>query len=411
MGAPPCPVNLGAVFAQANQLSDTMQYVYLDHAATTPLREEVVAVMDPYLRERFGNPSSVHRWGREASAALEEARAELARAIDARPSEVRFVRGGTESDNLAIIGGVRGLRRADSTTKPVVIVSAIEHSAVLEPAEWLHERGEAEMRVAPVGPDGMLDLPAVLAGLGGRPCIVSTMWVNNETGIRLPIHDVVRRCSELSSRGVVHSDASQALGKVPVSVEDATVDLLTGTGHKLGGPRGSGFLYVREGVRVEPILHGGGQERALRPGTEDVAGAVGLARAVRLAVDDLERSSTRMRELTERLEARLSASIPGLRINGQAAPRGPHVVSLGLPGIEDGAAFLMALDLEGVAASGGSACHSGAPGGSHVIAALYGRDDGLATVRLSVGRDTSSDDVDRAAEIVSSVWARAGGNP
>ena len=187
---------------------------------------------------------------------------------------------------------------------------------------------------------------------------------------------------------------------------DSDVDLLTATGHKLGGPRGCGVLYVKDGVEVEPLIFGGGQERALRPGTEDVAGAVGLAEAIHLAVAELETSATRLRSLRDRMEARLVDRIPGLRVNCGNAARTPHILSLGLPGIDDGAAFLMALDLEGVAASGGSACHSGAAAGSHVIEALYGSNDPLITVRLSVGHDTTESDVARGADAVGTVWAR-----
>ena len=381
-----------------------MSTVYLDHAATTPLREDVLAAMEPYLSTTFGNPSSSHRWGQEAAAALEDARARLATAIGASPSEVRFVRGGTESDNLALIGGARALVRAHTPETPVVLVSAIEHSAVLEPAEWLHMRAEAEMRVIPVAVDGTLDLQSVSADLAARPFLASVMWTNNETGLLLPIDHVVSWAQGLG--GIVHTDASQALGKVSIDVAESRVDLLTATGHKLGGPRGCGLLYIRAGVGVEPLIFGGGQERSLRPGTEDVAGAVGLAEAVHLAVADLAVSSARMTAMRDRLQARLVDQIPGLRVNCEDAHRAPHVLSLGIPEVIDGAAFLMALDLEGVAASGGSACHSGAMAGSHVIAALYGADDPLATVRLSVGRRTTEADVDRGAEVMSAVWHR-----
>lgn len=394
-----------------------MSTAYLDHAATTPLRDDVVDAMAPYLSTTFGNPSSSHRWGREASAALEHARARVASALGARPGEVRFVRGGTESDNLAVIGGVRALASrakatatpAEPAARPVILVSEIEHSAVLEPAGWLHERGEAEMRRVAVGPDGTLDLTSVSDGLGGRGSLISVMWVNNETGLLLPVDDVVHWAEGHAT--VVHTDASQALGKVPVDLRSSPVDLLTATGHKLGGPRGSGVLYVRDGVDVEPLIFGGGQERALRPGTEDVAGAVGLAVAIDCAVADLEPTARRMAERRDRLQARLIERIPGLRVNSVEGPRAPHVLSVGVPGIDDAAAFLMALDLEGVAASGGSACHSGATGGSHVIAALYGPDDPLATVRLSVGRGTTDTDVDRGVEAVATVWSRLRSDP
>ena len=379
-----------------------MSNAYLDHAATTPLREEVVAAMEPYLTARFGNPSSAHRWGQEASAALEGARARLASAIGARPSEVRFVRGGTESDNLAIIGGTRALAREGGM--PIILTSAIEHSAVLEPAEWLESRGEAELHVLPVTPTGDLDLKSDVADLEDRPSLASVMWANNETGVLLPVDEVVSWAR--MSGTVVHTDASQAVGKVPIDLGDVGVDLLTATGHKLGGPRGCGVLFVRDGIEIEPLIFGGGQERALRPGTEDVAGAVGLAEAIHLAVHDLETSGPRMAALRDRLQGRLVDAIPGSRVNCGDAPRAPHVLSLGLPGVRNGADLLTALDLEGVAASGGSACHSGAAAASHVISALYGSDDPYATVRLSVGRATTEEEVDRGATVLAEVWGR-----
>ena len=385
-----------------------MSNVYLDHAATTPLREDVLAAMEPYLSATFGNPSSSHRWGQAAAAALEDARARLATAIGASPSEVRFVRGGTESDNLALIGGVRAMAKTNPPRTPIVLVSAIEHSAVLEPAEWLHKRAEAEMRVIPVAIDGTLDLLSVSMDLAARPFLASVMWANNETGLLLPIDHVVSWAKELG--GIVHTDASQAVGKVRIDVAESGVDLLTATGHKLGGPRGCGVLYVQAGVEVEPLIFGGGQERSLRPGTEDVAGAVGLAEAIHLAVADLAVAGARMAAMRDRLQARLVAQIPGLRVNCADGQLAPHVLSLGIPEVIDGAAFLMALDLEGVAASGGSACHSGAMAGSHVIAALYGTDDPLATVRLSVCRGTTEAAASVVPEVVTAVWHRLRSN-
>jgi cysteine desulfurase len=381
-----------------------MTAVYLDHAATTPLRDEVRAAMDPYVSEAFGNPSSLHRWGRAASAALEDARAELAAALGARPSEIRFVRGGTESDNLAVIGSCRATRA--NGTRPTLVVTRIEHSAVLEAAEHLREADEAALRWIDVAPDGSLDLDA-LGHDPGEGATVSVMWANNETGLVLPVADVAE--VTVARGATLHSDASQAIGKVPVRVDDVPVDLLTGTGHKISGPRGTGFLFVREGTPLSPLLYGGGQERALRPGTEDVASAVGLARAVRLAVDEQAAFTQRVGRLRARLEAGLLSALEGVRVNCAEGPRTPHVSSIGLEGGIDGAALLMALDLEGVAVSGGSACHSGAGKGSHVIAALYGEDDEAATVRFSLGRTTTEADVDRGVAVTTTVVRRLRG--
>lgn len=383
-----------------------MDTVYLDHAATTPLRDEVAEAMRPYASEIFGNPSSLHRRGREAHGALEAAREEVAEALGARRSEIRFVRGGTESDNLAVLGSCRA-KRATAGGPVALAVSAVEHSAVLEAARHAEASGDATVTELAVSREGALDTGTLGRLARGGLATVSVMWVNNETGIVLPVEEVVETAK--GSDVTVHTDASQAVGKVPVSVRDVPVDLLTATGHKLGGPRGTGILFVREGTELAPLIFGGGQERGLRPGTEDVAGAVGLATAIRLAVAELETTADRMTALRSRLEARLARAVDGLRVNCADGPRAPHVSSVGIPGVTDGEALLMALDLEGVAVSGGSACHSGATKGSHVIAALYGDDDPMATVRFSFGRDSTEEDVDRAVAATAEVVGRLRG--
>lgn len=380
-----------------------MDAVYLDHAATTPLRDEVAAAMRPYGSEIFGNPSSLHARGREAHAALEGAREEVALALGARRSEIRFVRGGTESDNIAIIGSCRAKRRAGGRPGPLA-VSAIEHSAVLEAARHTEAVGDATLTELDVSPAGEVDIDTLTRVARGGPATVSVMWVNNETGLVLPVDEVARVAG--GADVTIHTDASQAVGKVPVSVRDVPVDLLTATGHKLGGPRGMGILFVREGTTVSPLLFGGGQEHGLRPGTEDVAGAVGLAAAIRLAVEEQEETMSRLSALRTRLESGLRAVIDGLRSNCAEGARAPHVSSIGIPGVLDGDALLMALDLEGVAVSGGSACHSGASKGSHVITHLYGDDDALTTVRFSFGRETTEGDVDRAVTATATVVGR-----
>ncbi|NJD18023.1 MAG: cysteine desulfurase [Gemmatimonadetes bacterium] len=378
-----------------------MDPLYLDHAATTPVRPEVRAAMEPHLDRVFGNPSSLHRWGREAAAALAEARAACADALGARFSEIHFVRGGTESDNLAVLGRVARLR-ADGHT-PTVAVSAVEHAAVLSAAAQATARGAGRLETLSVAPDGSLDLDCLDRALALAPTVVSVMWVNNETGMVLPVEEVAERCR--AAGATCHTDAVQAVGKVPVRVDAVPLDLLTATGHKLQGPKGTGLLFCREGTWLSPLLHGGGQERALRPGTEDVAGAVGLATALRLAVSERETEAARLAALRARLERDLTALVPGVRVNAGPAPRAPHITSVAMPGV-DGASLLIALDLEGLAVSGGAACHTGASSGSHVIAALYGAEDPHATVRFSLGASTTSDDVARAARIAAQVVSR-----
>lgn len=378
-----------------------MNAVYLDYAATTPVRDEVLEAMEPFANDRFGNPSSMHRWGRAARAALDDARATIAEAIGARPSEIIFVRGGTESDNLAVFGAHETLSGADPAS---VAVSAIEHSAVLEPARRIEETGAGRCVVLGVSPEGSLDLERLERTADAAPTLASVMWANNETGMTLP---VAAAASIVHDRGgLIHSDACQALGKVPVDVRAVPVDLLSVTGHKIHGPKGAGFLFVRSGRSIQPRVFGGSQELAIRPGTEDVAGAVGLATAVRLAVAELNAHADRLASLRDRLESRLSERVSGLRVNAAGAPRAPHVSSIGVSGVEDGSALLMALDLDGVAVSGGSACHSGSGQASHVISALYGPDDAYATIRFSFGRGTKISDIDHAVDVVASVLDR-----
>jgi cysteine desulfurase len=326
--------------------------------------------------------------------ALEDARGELAHAIGAKPTEVFFVRGGTESDNLALLGWLES-HSADGST-PTIAVSALEHHAVLHAAESAQRSGRAQVVKLHVSLDGKLSPDALRVALTNQPALVSVMWVNNETGMILPVSEIAQAVAETGS--TMHTDAAQALGKVAVDLRHVPVAMLSATGHKLQGPKGVGLLFVREGTTLAPLYHGGGQERGLRPGTEDVAGAVGLALAVRLAVSEREKEAERLCTLRDRLGRELLARIPGSRVNAGLALRAPHVLSVGISGIRDGAALLMALDLEGIAVSGGSACLSGAAKRSHVMAALYGESDDHATIRFSVGHSTTEEDVERAAD-------------
>jgi cysteine desulfurase len=378
-----------------------MEPIYLDYAATTPVREEVRDAMAPCLAGTFGNPSSIHRWGRAADDALEGARSEIAAALGARPREILFVRGGTESDNLGLLGWCRA--QWDLGARPTLVVSAIEHHAVLASADAAAAQGARVERVA-VSPHGEFDADAARSALAEGPALASVMWVNNETGMQLPVAEVVELARARSA--LVHTDAAQAIGKVPVDVGEVPVDMLSATGHKIYGPKGAGLLFVRDGTPLAPLLHGGGQERRLRPGTEDVAGALGLATALRLAVDEQRAEAARLAALRDRLAARLDASLVGLRINAGGAARAPHVLSIGVEGIEDGSALVMALDIEGVAVSGGSACSSGASQSSHVIRALYGSADRRGTVRFSFGRGTDEAAVERAARVTCDVVAQ-----
>ena len=377
-----------------------MSSIYLDHAATTPIRSEVREGMMAVLDGDFGNPSSAHGWGRRAAARLEEAREKVAQAVGADRSEIYFVRGGTESDNMAILGHAEAVRGRGGT--PFAAVSAIEHKAVLGAAAEVANRG-GRWSTIPVYSDGTLDMEVLDTTLADGASIVSVMTVNNEVGIHLPIEDVAERTR---AHGVVfHTDAVQALGKVPVSVQDIPIDLLSLTGHKIYGAKGTGVLFVRRGVEINPLIFGGGQERALRPGTEDVAGAVGMSIAVDLAVQEQESEATRLRGLRDLLQSRLESGINGLRIHGDVATRAPHILNVGIPNV-DPEALLAGLDLEGIAASAGSACESGAQTASHVLQALYGRLEGVAALRFSPGHSTTENDVIRAAEATLTVLER-----
>ena len=385
-----------------------MPSIYLDHAATTPIRPEVREGMMAILDGDFGNPSSAHRWGRRAAARLEQARERVAEAIGADRSEVYFVRGGTESDNMAILGHAGAVRRRGDA--PFAVVSAVEHKAVLSAAHEVGERG-GRWSTLPVYADGTLDLDALDMALADGASIVSVMTVNNEVGIHLPIETVMERTR--AHGAVFHTDAVQALGKVPVSVEDLPIDLLSLTGHKIYGAKGTGVLFVRRGVELTPLIFGGGQERTLRPGTEDVAGAVGMSIAVDLAVQEQESEADRIRGLRDLLQSRLESGIAGLRIHGDVPNRAPHILNVGIPNV-DPEALLAGLDLEGIAASAGSACDSGAQRASHVLEALYGRLQGVAALRFSPGHATTEDDVIHAAdatlrvlELIRSVEVRA----
>tara|TARA_B000000460_G_scaffold165065_1_gene117166 strand:+ start:3817 stop:4977 length:1161 start_codon:yes stop_codon:yes gene_type:complete len=378
-----------------------MKAVYLDHAATTPIRNEVREAMEPYLSESFGNPSSLHRWGREASAALEDARATVAEALCANPQEIYFTRGGTESDNLAVLGCCGFMKTHEK--RLTLVVSAIEHSAVLDPAKLVTEWQGVDLVILPVSQDGVLDQELLKLALESGPTVVSLMWVNNETGLVFPVGEISSLVNELG--GTIHTDAVQAIGKIPVSVRESSIHLLTASGHKIHGPKGTGILFVRSGVDLVPLLHGGGQERALRAGTEDVAGAIGFARSVQLAVEEQQQLCKRLTALRAVLERRLLELIPRLRINMRDANRASHISSMAIDDI-DGEDLLAALDLEGIAASGGSACESGSTQTSHVITALYGEDNSAATVRFSLGRETTEQDIEQTILKLTSTVAR-----
>src|SRR5947199_606201 len=330
----------------------TKRVTYLDNAATTPVRPEVLEAMLPYLgKEAFGNPSSAHRFGRAARAGIEEAKRAIAEAVGAEPNQVVFTSGGTEADNLAIIGAALAARDRDGPFR--VAVSAAEHKAVLAAAHAVKHLGGEEV-ILPVSASGVVDSGALDAVLAEGVALVSVMWVNNEIGTVQPVAELASRCCDAppAPSGVLfHSDAVQAFGKLPVSLRDVKCALLTISGHKIGAPKGIGALIVRDRKAVEAIIHGGGQQFGIRPGTENVAGAVALGRAATLAAEERPATAERLAALRDALAARLRAAVPDLVVHGEAAPRAPHVLNVGIPGA-DSEALLMHLDLAGVAASG-----------------------------------------------------------
>jgi len=358
--------------------------------------------MLPYLTDQaFGNPSSAHRFGRAARAGIEQARREIAQAVGAEPNQVIFTSGGTESDNLGIVGAALAAR--DRGLNMCAAVSAIEHKGVLAAAHAVCHLGGREI-ILPVDAGGRVDLEALSAALAQCPGVVSVMWVNNEVGVVQPIREIAERCREA---GVTfHTDAVQAFGKVPLSLQDLPCTLLTISGHKIGAPKGIGALIVRERKAVEAIIHGGGQQYGIRPGTENVAGAVGLGRAAQLAAAEQAEEAERLTRLRDRLAERLKAAVSEIVINGEGSARAPHVLNVSVAGA-DGEALLMHLDLAGVAVSSGSACSTGSVEPSHVLIAMgVPRELALAAIRFSLGRQSSEADIDRAAQVMPEVVAK-----
>ncbi|GGZ81919.1 cysteine desulfurase family protein [Streptomyces echinoruber] len=373
--------------------------VYLDHNATTPVDPRVVEAMLPYLTDRFGNPSSAHAYSTGPRAALARARRQVAGLIGARAGEIVFAGSGSEADNLA----VRGAVLAAGADRPHVVTQVTEHPAVLETCRALQRWHGVEVTCLPVDGDGLVDPAALAAALTERTVLVSVMAANNETGALQPVADLARTAR---ARGALfHCDAAQAAGKIPLDVDELGVDLLTVVGHKMYAPKGVAALYVREGVALEPLVHGGGQERGLRAGTENVALAVALGTAAELAARELAAGGhDRVRELRDRLHTRLTEALPGrVHLNGPAEHRLPNTLNVSIDGTL-GPELLAAVPE--VAAATGSACHSGDPAPSPVLRAM-GLDDARArsALRLSLGRWTTPADVDTAARLLTAAAA------
>lgn len=369
------------------------QRIYLDHAATTPVRAEVIEAMLPHFGQNGYNASSVHAEGRAARAALDDARDRVARCLGAKSKEIVFTGGGSEADNLAVIGVARALRSRGRH----LVSTVAEHHAVLHSLSALRDEGW-EVTLLAVDRDGRVSPDEFASALRADTVLASVMYVNNEVGTVQPIAQLAAAAHE---RGVLfHTDAVQAAAYLPLDPGKLGVDLLALAAHKFYGPKGTGLLYVRDGTPIVPIIHGGSQEFAKRAGTENVAGIVGLATALELALDERTEAAARIAALRDRFEARVLGRIPDVRVNGGRGPRAPHISNLGFLGIAS-EQLLMRLDLEGIAVSAGSACASGTIEPSHVIAALGLPEEWTrGVIRFSLGRATTEAQMDRVAEVL-----------
>ncbi len=377
-----------------------MDPIYLDHNATTPVEPEVVDAMQAYFGRRFGNASSVHQFGRDAKVALETAREQIAAFINCEPSELFFTSGGTESDNIAVLGTAFQWQ----AKKNHIIVGSTEHHAVLEPAEWLHHKHGFGFDKLPVDREGFTSPDSLRQLMTDQTFLVSVMHGNNETGAIQNLTALTEVCRE---RNVLfHTDAVQSVGKVPVDVKKLGVDLLSLTGHKIYGPKGAGALFVRQGVKITPLFYGGSHEKKRRPGTENVAGIVGLAKALEIAGRRMADDSARLGALTDYFIEAVLARIPHTHLNSPRRNRLPQVANLSFTGAE-GESIVLSLDIEGVAVSSGSACTSGATEPSHVLVAMgIDRIVAQGAIRFSLGRSTTKEQIDRVLKVLPPIIER-----
>ncbi len=385
-----------------------MRTVYLDHTATTPLDPRVREAMEPYFTGCFGNASSVHSFGRQAKSALEQARGSIAESIGAEPGELFFTSGGTESDNLAIVGAARHARAAGRIH---IVTAHAEHHAVLDTCESLGKEGFT-ISGAGVDEHGRVSPEEIRALAGHATSLVSVMHANNEVGTINPVAAIAAAAHEHGA--LMHTDAVQSVGRIPVNVRELGVDLMTFTAHKLYGPKGIGALFVRRGTGLDPLFHGGGQERGKRPGTENVPLAVGFATAVQLACSAMQEESTRLASLRNMLESAIRAKHPFILINGDPSDRLPHILNISVDSRKvkmEGEMLIMNMDLKGIAVTSGSACSSGSIQPSHVLLAM-GRDPDTAraTIRFSFGKSNTSEDVEYVVESLGEVLEMMGGS-
>lgn len=370
-----------------------MDRIYMDNAATTAVSPEVLQAMLPYFTDIYGNPSSIHSTGRDARRAVDAARKQVAAAIGAQPTEIYFTAGGSESDNWAIKGTAFAKRAKGNH----IITSQIEHHAVLHTCAWLEKQG-FEVTYLPVDEFGRVRVEDVEKAITDKTILISIMAANNEIGTLQPITEIGKLAK---SRGILfHTDAVQAMGAIPIDVNAMNIDMLSMSGHKFHGPKGIGVLYVRKGVHPDIFMHGGAQERGQRAGTENLAGIVGIGKAIELATQNLEANAARMGRLRDKLIDGILAEIPDVRLNGHRTERLPNNVNVSIRYIE-GEAMLLRLDLAGIAGSSGSACTSGSLDPSHVLLAIgLPHEIAHGSLRLSLGTDTTEEQVDEVLRVL-----------
>ncbi len=371
-----------------------MTPIYLDHNATTPVEPAVVEAMLPYLSGTFGNASSVHQYGRAAKVALERSREQIAAFVNCEPSEVIFTSGGTESDNLAVMGVAYAMQERRNH----LVVGAAEHHAVIESAEFLHRQGRFELDLLPVDREGLSSQQRLQQIVTDRTALVSIMLANNETGT---IQDIRALAQVAHQRGaLVHSDAVQAVGKIKVDVKELDVDLLSLTGHKIYGPKGTGALFVKQGIKIRPVMYGGSHEKKRRPGTENVAGAVGLAKALEIAGQRMERDRESLSALTNYFIDAVLSRVPESVLNGPSENRLPQTANISFKGVQ-GEPVILSLDMENIAVASGSACTSGATEPSHVLTAMgIAPEVALGAIRFSLGRSTTREQLDHVLAVL-----------
>lgn len=368
--------------------------IYMDHAATTPVRQEVLQAMLPYFCEHFANASSSYQAARESRRAVETARAQVAHLIGAQPEEIYFTSGGSESDNWALVGA---MRCADDRRQ--LVTTPIEHHAVLRTCEALEREGFG-IRYAPVSCDGVVDSAQITGLLDERTALVSVMLANNEVGSIQPVAQIARAARGLGV--LVHTDAVQAAGHIPVDVHTLGVDLLSLSAHKFGGPKGIGALYIRKGTRLDRLIRGGEQEKGMRAGTENTAAIVGMGKAAQLAEEGMEQAAARTAALRDYMVAQVDAHLPSARVNARCVPRLPGHVHLTINGA-DSSLLLMQMDMRGIAASAGSACASGAIERSHVLRAMGACADNEADLRFTLSEENHFEEIDRVIEALSDI--------